>query len=455
MLTLTSRPYLFVDDQFIDTADSVRIELHHPVRQNVAFSFDAPWEGPSSTYCTVLDIAAGNDSGTCPFEQPRYRLFYRGMAGDTDLVGECTCVAESEDGIAFRRRNTWKFPACGSTANNIIWAGQNDISHNFAPFVDTNPSCTPEVRFKAIGGVSRHKVFALASPDGLDWHLFHDDPVLTEGDFDSLNVAFWDAANGWYAAYVRKSHGGFRSIDRCISEDFIHWSKPEPLDLGPGELEHLYTNAIRPYARNASLYLGFPMRFFPHRTRFDSLAEKGVSDAVLIASRDGLHFPRHFREAFVRPGLDQRNWTQRNLITAAGMIQTSPSELSIYWVEHYDHHDCNLMRGTLRVDGFTSLHGGVPGGSAVSRPLKLEGTTLQANLSTSAGGSVKIGLCDETGKPLDGFSIEDCDDLFGDDLARTVRWNGSPDLSRLKGDTVRLHLMLRDADVYSLSAVDR
>jgi len=196
------------------------------------------------------------------------------------------------------------------------------------------------------------------------------------------------------------------------------------------------------------------MRFFPHRTRFDSLAEKGVSDAVLIASRDGLHFPRHFREAFVRPGLDQRNWTQRNLITAAGMIQTSPSELSTYWVEHYDHHDCNLMRGTLRVDGFTSLHGGVPGGSAVSRPLKLEGTTLQANLSTSAGGSVKIGLCEETGKPLEGFSIEDCDDLFGDDLARTVCWKGNRDLSRVKGAMVRLHLMLRDADVYSLSAVD-
>ena len=34
----------------------------------------------------------------------------------------------------------------------------------------------------------------------------------------------------------------------------------------------------------------------------------GVSDAVLISNRDGLHFERPFLEAFLRPGLDPLNW---------------------------------------------------------------------------------------------------------------------------------------------------
>ena len=42
----------------------------------------------------------------------------------------------------------------------------------------------------------------------------------------------------------------------------------------------------------------------------------GVSDNVIMSSRDGRHWDRPFLESWVKPGLDQRNWTQRNLIVA-------------------------------------------------------------------------------------------------------------------------------------------
>ena len=45
--------------------------------------------------------------------------------------------------------------------------------------------------------------------------------------------------------------------------------------------------------------------------------------------------------------------------------------------------------------------------------------------------------------------MNQCDDIYGDDLDRTVTWNGSADVRQLAGQTVRLRLVLEDADVFS------
>ncbi len=46
------------------------------------------------------------------------------------------------------------------------------------------------------------------SPDGIHWSLISDAPVITDGAFDSQNLAFWDAARGEYRAYWRIFNGG-------------------------------------------------------------------------------------------------------------------------------------------------------------------------------------------------------------------------------------------------------
>jgi len=446
MISLSSRPYLFVDETLVARHDGTALRLHSPRRENVACVFDAPWEGPDSNYCSVTTIGGGTSD-------PPYRLYYRGMSGGTDLQHEASCVAESEDGITFRRRFAWQHYVGGSAANNIIWLGERDVSHNMCPFWDPNPNAPADARFKAIGGVSRQGVHALASADGIRWRLLSEKPVMTEGDFDSLNVAFWDSVVGCYSAYIRQSREGKRSIRRCRSADFVHWTAPEWLDFGEGPLEHFYTNAIQPYPRDPALYLGFPMRFVPERTRHRSFGEPGVSDSVLIASRDGLRFPHRWREAFIRPGLDQRNWTHRNFITAPGLIATSPTEYSLYWVEHYAHHDCRLVRGVVRLDGFASLHAGWQGGEMTSVAVRLAGERVVLNVSTSAPGGARVEVQDVSGRPIPGWTMEACDEVFGDDIARVVTWNGSPSLGRLRGEAVRLRFSLHDADVFSVACV--
>jgi hypothetical protein len=460
MITLNKRPYLFVDETLCDTHDGTSLQLHQPRREEVSIVMNEPWEGPLSGYYSIVD--AGD----------RYLMYYRGSPMGDDMVDEVTCVAESSDGIHWERRQTWLYTVNGSRANNIVWANEQFISHNMAPFFDTNPDCPEDMRFKAVGGrdvrsetpdgTHAEGLFVLVSPDGITWRLLSDKPIITIAGLDSLNQAFFDNETGKYVLYSRLGHQDFRAVERSTSDDLLHWSPREILDYSPGpgapnadpSLEHFYTNAIRPYDRDPGLYLGFPKRFATEHTRYPEWhGGEGVSDCVMIASRDGLHFPRRFREAFVRPGLDQSNWNERNIMMAPGMIRTSPTEYSLYWSEHNRHHDSRLQRGTIRVDGFASLHADFPGGMMTSVPVTMEGDRLALNMSTSAAGSVTVELLDEAETPIPGFSAADCEELYGDDIERFVTWNGSPDVSRVKGETLRLRLSVVDGDVYSVSAM--
>ena len=109
------------------------------------------------------------------------------------------------------------------------------------------------------------------------------------------------------------------------------------------------------------------------------------------------------------------------------------------------------MRYTLRVDGFASVQAPLSGGELITKPLLFAGRALVLNFSASAAGSIQVELLrDQMNTPIEGFRLEDCVDVLGDDLARVVRWKGGQDLSGLAGTPVRLRFVLRDADLYSI-----
>jgi hypothetical protein len=80
--------------------------------------------------------------------------------------------------------------------------------------------------------------------------------------------------------------------------------------------------------------------------------------------------------------------------------------------------------------------------------VRFAGSALSLNFATSAIGSVRVELQDEQGRPLPGFSLEECAPLFGDTIDRTVRWQGGS-LAALAGQPVRLRFAVSDAQVYS------
>ena len=448
-----SRWELFVDDWLLARCAGAALRLHPPVPQEVVFSFDAPWEGPTCGYVTVLTFGG------------EHRMYYRGWQLPLNEYVQSTGVATSRDGIVWERRVLGHVPWGDERANNLVWRG--DRSHNFTPFVDTNPAATDQDRFKAVSSVRikapaewARGLMTYDSPDGYHWRESAPAPVVADGKFDSQNLAFWDAAHQAYVAYYRDVQPGetgtpVRAIRRASSPDFLHWTPGTLLDYGDAPIQHLYTNTVTPYPRANRLYLAFPKRYVAGRGVFttadfpDARLESGLTDGVFMSSRDGRRWDRHFLEAYLRPGRDPRNWTDRSNEMAWGMLQTAPDELSLYWLEHFHHPSCRLRRGTVRLDGFGSLHAGFTGGEALTHPLLFTGGELTLNLATSAAGSARVEVQDSGGTPIPGYTLAESLELYGDTLNRPVRWQGDTALGPLAGQAVRLRFVLRDADLFA------
>ncbi len=109
---------------------------------------------------------------------------------------------------------------------------------------------------------------------------------------------------------------------------------------------------------------------------------------------------------------------------------------------------------TLRFDGFDSVSAPPKGGEMLTKPIvfaKSESPNqLHINFATSAVGSMKVELQDANGKPIDNFTGDNCDEIYGDSNDRVVTWKGNADISQFADQPIRLRFMMRDADLYSL-----
>ena len=485
-----SRRELFVDDHLIERLTGcAELRLHHPQPREIVIEHDAPWEGSGSGYHSLFK------------DGDLYRLYYKAWhlegskknpyTGDADA--HRLCYAESRDGITWRKPELGLVDYEGSKANNIVipsgWMGEMHLSAaEAAVFKDENPAAPPDARYKALVRCRKPwGLIAFKSGDGVRWAPLSENPVITEGAFDSQNLAFWDAARGEYRAYWRYftegitnettwKMGGYRGIRTATSKDFIQWSAP--VDVGfPGATRevHLYTNQIKPYHRAPHIFIGLPMRYvdrgwtdsaralpeLPNRQLRATVNQRygtAVSDSLLISSRDGVSFNR-WDEAFLRPGIEREGtWNYGHQCLAWHMVETAsaldggaPTELSFYAVESYwTGRSSTLRRHTLRLDGFVSVNAPSRGGELLTRPLRFTGGELRLNFSTSAAGSIRVEIQDEAGRPLPGHGLEECEVIYGDTLDRRVAWKQGADVSALQGRPVRLRFVLEDADLFSL-----
>ena len=163
----------------------------------------------------------------------------------------------------------------GSKKNNIVFGSSivNDVAADpghVAVFKDTNPDCAPDAAYKAIvRSNSERGLLAFKSADGFRFAPMQRERIITEGAFDSQNLAFWDSARGEYRAYFRGFRDGMRSILTTTSRDFLHWATPKWVEFPGAPLEHIYTNQVTPYVRAPHIFIGFPMRY-TNRGRVDS-----------------------------------------------------------------------------------------------------------------------------------------------------------------------------------------
>lgn len=452
VVRIDSRRELFVDRELIADMRGVELRLATPVDAGPVLRFDQPWEGAFSAYATVLP-----DSG-------RFRLYYRGTpeAGQDGNAGEVTCYAESSDGLRWTRPDLGLYPGMG----NVILARRAPYSHNFAPFIDRRPGVPAEERYKALAGVHKTGLRAYVSADGVRWRPLQEAPVFPPPagfSLDSQNIGFWSEAEQKYVLYYRTwkqvDSTRYRWVSRAESDDFRTWRVAGEMSYGDAPPEHLYTNQTSAYFRAPHIYTGICARFLPGRQvltdeqaralRVNPKYFQDCSDAVLVTSRGGLRYQRTFLEAFLRPGVGLENWVSRSNYPALHVVQTGPATMSFYVNRNYGQPTAYLRRYELRLDGFASAHAGYAGGELVTKPVRFEGARLELNYATSAAGGVRVELQDAAGRPLSGFAGSDAPVLIGDEISRVYGWTGGTDLSRLRGQPVRVRFVLKDADLYS------
>ena len=174
-----------------------------------------------------------------------------------------------------------------------------------------------------------------------------------------------------------------------------------------------------------------------------------------MSSRDGERF-HVWPEAFIRPGLRRKdNWFYGDNCQNLGLIETPSQfgdgepELSMFVSESaLQGNSTTIRRHTIRLDGFVSVEAPLSGGTLLTKPLTFAGQKLKLNVSTSAAGSIRVAIQTVDGNAIEGFGLDDCDEIYGDFLEREVTWSGKTDVRATSGKPVRLLFEIKDADLY-------
>ncbi|MBD3672796.1 MAG: hypothetical protein HUJ26_04655 [Planctomycetaceae bacterium] len=428
-IEIGSRRELFVDNFLIQSLDGdAKQVLQQPTPHEVVLVTDKPWEGNTCAYYSIFQ--------DCDL----YRMYYRGSHWDTEKKRathpEVVCYAESRDGIHWTKPELGLVEFDGSKANNIVFNGIG--SHCFTPFIDTNPDCPPAARYKAIGRgrpTAKKGLYVFQSADGLHWSLMHDEPVITQGAFDSQNLAFWDPIIKKYRCYYRDFRK-VRDIKWCVSDDFIHWSEPAFLTYPDQPLEHLYTNAIRNDPRAPHILIGFPTRYLPN--------EGQRVEPTFMSSRDGHTFHRWLKPVIPESAPKDRSGNRSNYMTW-GLLElpSKPNEYSVYATEaYYTGPDSRVRRFTYRKDGYVAVTGEQKG-SLLTKPIVYQGDKLSVNAKVADGGRLMVELLTSDGP------VWVSDPVTGDSIDHQITWPAKSPLAKQAGKPVQIRFHLKNAELYS------
>ena len=478
-IDIGGRRELLWDEYLMDKSrTSAKLRVHQPRLEDIVLVTDAPWEGDG---CNSHSIIKDGD---------RYRMYY--LACETLAVSISkqsrsqvkVCYAESSDGIHWEKPSLGLCDYEGSKDNNIVLDPNNcdlRLRDMVYFFLDNNPDCPDDQRYKAIAHDPDKSLACYISADGLrfrkGWRM------TAHGTFDTQNIPIWVPELKAYMAFVRDFHdspciygtsGGWndkvRDIRWMSSPDFKSWTTPQLLDFQGAEDYSLYVNAVQQYYRAPHQLVGFPSRYVERRewtSNFDQLAGAELrrkiidvhpryglttTDCVFMTSRDGKQWHR-FDEAFISPGIERRNnWVYGDCFLAPAMIETpsrlkhAPNEISLYSFEnHWRMIPAELRRYTIRMDGFASCSAGYAQERMVTRPFVFNGSALSLNFSTSARGYLNITLRGPN------TVLKSCE-LFGDTLSRIVSFDGR--LAALSGQEVIMEIEMSDADLFSFQFIE-
>lgn len=457
---------LFVDDFLIDKTTLQR-RFHHPEYHaaNPVLAPDQAWEGTGGR------ARAGCFSDGVWFDpsDKLFKMWYWASSSAPNPVRYDTCLATSRDGIR------WDKPAFDVVpGTNIVLRDEEGVRRNSSTVWLDHFEKDPQRRFKMFRVVQRsnfNRVRVSYSADGVHWKeagesddvgdrttVFHNPfrnvwvySLRTGTPEVSRCRAYVETPGPWLRGRWMSAHGGRGKVlwvgadrlDPDRADLKLRRDPARPFDLVPSQLYNLDCVAYE------SVLLGFFSIW-----RGTPVDRPKINEVCLGYSRDGFHWSRPDRSAFLPVSEKREDWNWGNVQSAGGGCLIVGDLLHFYvggvsgrhatW--HPDPANVGLAR--LRRDGFASMDANADGGTLTTRPLTFSGKHLFVNVA-AAQGEFRVEALDQAGRVVAPFTRENCEAIRVDKTRAAVQWRGATDLSALSGKAARFRFHLRNGQLYA------
>lgn len=463
------QPQLFFDD-FVVEDTALLFRRLHPITkspENPVLREDHVWETPLEENGLPGLFLYGS-----VLWDPELKLFRMWYLTKPDRY--TVCYAESKDGIEWKKPPLDIVPFRNSSRTNIVLAsgftykGHRVVGEGGAQplTVIRDENDTPQRRFKGAfttsfgdkAGDREAGIMVCTSRDGLHWEFDQPSPVLP-GWSDTSNTLFWDPLRKRYALIMRPVVfvGIKRRVAISVSSDFLQWSFPQVIMRCDEQDNPGAEPERRPVARDFCRQV-YGMPVFAYEGLYVGLrqifdCETNTIRVQLAHSRDGFHWETDpLRRDLIPLGHDGA-WDD-STITAVPPVEVG-NELRFYYggrdwrhtvADRKEGHS-SIGFGTLRRHGFYSLDSGGHQGQFITKPLLCEGSQLRINAAIR--GDLRVQVDDSFGRPVAGFTLDECSPVSGDALNHEILWRGGKDLAGFRRKSLRLRMQINRGEIFS------
>lgn len=457
---------LLLDDFLVQHTSMTRV-FHQPVKHpcNPVLFPSEPHERPGN----VPPCAVAKCGGV--WHDPRdgrFKMWY--MAG----YGGVMCYAESGDGVH------WVKPAL-----DVVPGTNQCLPPTFHPDSGTvwlDDHAADGERFKMLFREPNHHALAragiergnapgllMASPDGIHWG-----PPRPTGPMGDRSTLFFNPFRNRWVQSIRDGcprgrcrryfeHADFWQSGAWTAGQPVPWMTADCHDVAGDSLPQLYTLDAVAYE---SVLIGlFQILKGPPNHIGALRGEPKLTELVLGSSRDGFHWHRPDRRAFIGARREPGAWEFGYVEASGGICLIVGDELWFYYSAYAGEPSMRELGGIrngmygngavglakLRRDGFASLQPRHAGGLLQTRPVRFSGTRLFVNAET-AGSALRAAVLDETGHPLPGLGLDDSEPFIGNSTCAELRWRQPGALAAVGGRPVRLEFHLDQGALYAFWA---
>ncbi|WP_417388421.1 hypothetical protein [Gimesia sp.] len=450
--------------------DTYIVDNHYALkykRETVERVFHPPTKHPSNP---LIAGEGGYVSVRRDPEDGKFRMWYQTHTPRLDSQGNqkgsdyAIAYAESSDGIKWNRPQLNLLEWKGSRQNNIVWKGITDDRASGPCLLDVPVAERKGYRYLMsyhTGGAGKgvNGIRVVGSQDGIHWDK-SSDSLLAELHSDTLNSIVYDPVAAQYVMYCRAKHiyrtfsgaildtGASRRVARMTGDTLWNEWTSEPQNiLIPDRLDA---------EKQFHFFYGMPVRYhagifwgalWPFKMNTDIVTE-------LAFSRDGIQFERLPERPQLFALGEDGSWDD-GMVFGTDWVDVG-DEWWFYYCGYDGPHGDPASRqpgiglATIKKERLISLHGPRGGGVVITRKLRWQGEQLLLNADASQG-EIKVRISDSKRKILDGFDYQDCIPLKTDRLRHEVKWN-STSIAALQGQTIRLEIYLKNADLFTFQA---